>query len=198
VTSTTPHDTQTHGDDALSFPEYYCAGVQPGNQVDWSRSLEPGASFGKHSRSLPDDGRLTHEPLDTVTSATPYDTQAHNDGALSFPEYYWPATDLHPQYHGPGTASWENPFTSTAAPEASTMVPGPNSGEYFYETSMSRVLTDRGQYRSTTGGTRVGRQLVCSMTWQVSELDHPSTTRLTPLHRTCKRRINTVLVGPGT
>jgi len=59
VTSTTPYDTQTHSNGALSFPGYYCEGVQPDNEVGWSRSLGAEASFGKHNRILPDDGRLT-------------------------------------------------------------------------------------------------------------------------------------------
>jgi len=131
VTPTTRYDTRAHNDGVLSLPEYYRVGVQPDNEIDWSRSLEPEASFGKHYRSLPDGRRLTREQSDAVTLATPYNTQAHNDGALSFHEYSWPVTGRYPQPHGPGIASWENSFTSTAASGASTVVPVPSSGEYF-------------------------------------------------------------------
>jgi len=125
------------------FADGWGVGVRPDHEVGLPWGLEAEASFGKHNRSLPDDGRLTHESSDTVASATPYNTQAHNDGALSFPEYYLPATGLHSQSHSPSIASWENSFTSTAVSEASAMVPVPSSGEYSYETSTSRVLTDR-------------------------------------------------------
>ena len=130
MTSTTPYDAQTHSDGALPFPGYYCEGVQPDNEVGWSRSLEAEASFGKYNRSLPDDRRLTRGPSATVTPTTRYDTQVHNDGTLPFNEYSWPVTGRRPQSHGPGITSWEDSFTSTGASVASTMVPVPSSGEY--------------------------------------------------------------------
>ena len=131
MTSTIPYDTQTDSDPSLSFPEYCCLNVQPNHEIGFPRSLEPEASFGKYNRSLPDDRCLTCEPSEALTSTTPYDTQTHSDRALSFPEYYWPVTDQHPQSGGSGAVSWENSFTSTAASKASTMVPVPSSSEYY-------------------------------------------------------------------
>ena len=131
MTSTTPYDTQTHSDGALPFPGYYCEGVQPDSEAGWSRSFEAEASFRKHNRSLPEDGRLTCEPPDTANSATPYNTQAHNDETLSLSECSWPATGRYPQSYGPCIASWENSSTSTAASKASTMISVPSNGEHF-------------------------------------------------------------------
>ena len=81
--------------------------------------------------SASDDGRLTREPPDTATSATPYSTQAHNDETLSLSEYSWPVTGRYPQSYGPCIASWENSFTSIAASKASTTISVPSNGEHF-------------------------------------------------------------------
>lgn len=135
-----------------------------------------------------------------MTSIASYATSTNVYEQPSYPEHYWPVVGQQPQYYHSHLSSQSGPFTGMMASEVSPAIPIPSSGEYtfFFETLRNRVLTNRDQPRSTTGGiTRAGHPTTRS-TWWVLKFDHPYPTPLTPSHRgTHKVPISSTLVGPG-
>ena len=89
-----------------------------------------------------------------MASATSYETQANGYGQPSYTEQYWPAVGQQAQSYYSGFSGYDSYFASTVAPETSTAIPTPSSGKslLYFETSKIKMLTDRDQSRSTTGG----------------------------------------------
>ena len=141
--------TQTH-----TFPGGWTVGGQPDNVVSSPTSLRAEAGFGKYSRDLPDDWCLTRESPELASSATQV-AQTHGYGQPSFPGQYWSMTGPYTQPYCPGIMSRDNSFSGMAGSGASTVVPTPSGGKHLFsdETLRNRVLTDREQPRSATGGT---------------------------------------------
>jgi len=94
---------------------------------------------------------VLYKSPESVTSVTSYTPPAQG---LLFPVQYWPETDPYTQSYHSGVMSRDNSFSGAVASEVSTAAPTLSSCKYLFphEASKNRVLTDRDQCRSTTGG----------------------------------------------
>ena len=140
--------TYTYG----AFTDQWGMAEQPGPKVDESTSLVA-AGYGKHHCIDLVSRCLTHEPTESVVSATSYETRTNGYGQPSYTEQYWPTVGQQAQPYHSGFSSHDSFFANTVAPETPT-APAPSSGEslFYSETSKDKMLTDRDQSSSTTGG----------------------------------------------
>ena len=140
--------------DANTFLGGWTGDGQPGHTVGSPTSLQAEASFGKYNCSFLNDRCLTRESPEPVPPATSHVAQTYGYGQPPFPVHYWSATGPQAQSYS-GIVSRDNSFAGMVESEASTVVPTPSGGKHLFsdETLRNRVLTDREQPRSATGGT---------------------------------------------
>ena len=123
-----PSRTPAH-EEANIFEDDWSVDSQPDYMAGPMSSFRSEANFGKCSCSLEDKRHLTHESPDSVASVTSYGAQTPGYGQPMFPGHYWPTVDPCAQSHRSGLVNQDHTFASTVAPEFSTVVSTPGSGQ---------------------------------------------------------------------
>ena len=111
---------------ADTFTDHWNMYDQPGPTVDLQEAT---INHGKHYCNFFVNWCFTVESPEPLASATSWVAQPGGDGQPSYSGQYWPTADHHADPHGSWFPSMDDPFASTMGSGASTVAPGPSSGE---------------------------------------------------------------------
>jgi len=130
-----PFLRQTSAAEEVNFPVHktlddrWGMARRPEPMVGSPTSLRTTTNYSNPHYNFLVDRCPTREPPESA--ATSYATQTGGYSQPSYSGHYWPEVDQQTQSYPSGFLSWDRPFASTTALEASTMGPVPSNSEYL-------------------------------------------------------------------
>ena len=126
---------QTSATEEVNFPVHHTLDDQwgmtrrPEPMVGSPTSLRTTTNYSNPHYNFVDRCPTRELPESVAIS---YATQAGGYGQPSYSGHYWPELGQQTQSYPSGFSSWDRPFTSTTALEASTMGPVSSSSKYLF------------------------------------------------------------------